>query len=238
MTAMWWLICVWIALISGFSLLGSWYARRYARPDMLIALYVTFVLVAQVLAAKVAAFDLGFKTFFGPAGVIVFSITFLLTDIVNERFGRKETQRMVLIAFVSQAAMVVFFWLGAKLPPAPFWQLQGPWEQIFGLVPRITLASWAAFLVSENFDALSFAWFRKLTGGRHLWARNVFSSIPALARDSLIFVPLAFVGSMPIWPLIAGQLAVKWLTGVIDVPFMYLNHYVLYGRRRPEVEAK
>lgn len=221
------LLIIWIIGITSFTLLGSWYAKKYKKPDLLIALYVTFVLVAQILAAKVSMFDLGFKQFYGPSGVLVFSITYLLTDIVNEKFGRKETHKMVAIAFVSQLAMVFFIWLGTIFPPAPFWTLQESWQQIFGLVPRITLASWIAFLISENFDAYMFYIFKKITKGKHLWMRNVFSSIPALLLDSLIFIPVAFYGVMPLLPLIIGQTAVKWLVGLINIPFMYLNKAML-----------
>ncbi|KKQ47860.1 MAG: Conserved hypothetical integral membrane protein [Candidatus Woesebacteria bacterium GW2011_GWC1_38_13] len=213
--------------ITSFTLIGSWYAKRYKKPDLLIALYVTFILVAQILAAKVSAFNLGFKEFYGPSGVLVFSITYLLTDIVNEKFGRKETHKMVAIAFVTQIAMVFFIWLGTIFPAAPFWTLQSSWQQIFGLVPRITLASWVAFLISENFDAYMFYLFKKITKGKHLWMRNVFSSIPALLLDSLIFIPIAFLGVMPLLPLIVGQTAVKWLVGLINIPFMYLNKAML-----------
>jgi len=213
------------------TLAGSWYARRYGKPDMLIGLYVCFILVAQLLATKVAAFDLGFQTFYGPAGVIVFAVSFLLTDIINEKFGRAETQRMIFIGFISQVAMTFFFWLGVKLSPAPFWNIQDVWSGIFNAVPRITLASWTAFLVSENFDAYVFAWFKERTGGRHLWMRNVVSSIPALTLDSFIFIPIAFFGVLPLWPLIWGQLLVKWLVGVVCVPFMYLKRAVLGGVR-------
>ncbi len=227
------LLIFWIIGITSFTLLGSWYARKYNKSDLLIGLYVTFVLVAQVLAAKISAFDLGFNTFFGPSGVLVFSITYLLTDIVNEKFGRKETQKMILIAFVSQIAMVFFFWLGVKFPPAPFWTIQETWEQIFNLVPRITLASWVAFLITENFDAYVYSWFKKLTKGKYLWTRNAFSSIPALLLDSLIFIPIAFFGVMPILPLTIGQTAVKWLVGLVNIPFMYLNKAIL-GKNEAE----
>ena len=57
--------------------------------------------------------------------------------------------------------------------------------------------------------------------------RNVFSSIPALLLDSLIFIPVAFYGVMPLLPLIIGQTAVKWLVGLINIPFMYLNKAML-----------
>lgn len=221
------LLVVWVVGITSFTVFGSWYARKYNKSDLLIGLYVAFILIAQILAAKISAFDLGFKTFFGPSGVLVFSVSYLLTDIVNEKFGRKETHKMIFVGFVSQVAMVFFFWLGIKLQPAPFWGMQESWSQIFGLVPRITLASWVAFLVTENLDAYIFSWFKKTTKGKHLWARNVFSSIPALLLDSLIFFPIAFLGVMPILPLIIGQTAIKWLVGFVNIPFMYLNRLIL-----------
>ncbi|MFA5051875.1 MAG: queuosine precursor transporter [Patescibacteria group bacterium] len=220
------LLFFWIIGITCITFIGSWYARRYQRPDLLIALYVTFILIAQILAVKVSAFDLGFKTFFVPSGVLVFSVTFLITDIVNEKFGRKATHRMILIAFITQVAMVAFLWLGTKLTPAPFWGLQPAWEDIFGVVPRITLASWIAFLVSENADAFVFDWFKKITKGRQLWMRNVISTIPALLLDTLIFIPIAFGGQMPLWTLIVGQTTLKWLVGVVNIPFMYFNRWI------------
>ncbi|PIW68094.1 hypothetical protein COW09_00320, partial [bacterium (Candidatus Moisslbacteria) CG12_big_fil_rev_8_21_14_0_65_36_11] len=70
------IIVFWTIGITSFTLLGSWYARKFNKPDLLIALYVTFVLVAQILAVKISVFNLAFKTFFVPSGVLVFSITY------------------------------------------------------------------------------------------------------------------------------------------------------------------
>lgn len=227
------ILIIWIIGITAFTLIGSVYAKKFGKPDLLIGLYVAFVLTAQILAVKISAVDFGVITFTVPAGILVFSVTFLITDIVNEKFGRKETQKMIFIAFISQVALLFFFWLGIKFQPAPFWNLQDAWSQIFGLVPRITLASWIAFLLSENFDAYVFDWFKKATNGKYLWARNVFSSIPALSLDTLIFIPIAFGGLMPLWPLIFGQLALKWLVGLVNIPFMYLNRAILTYNLQP-----
>ena len=126
--------------------------------------------------------------------------------------------------------MVAFFWLGDSLRPAPFWTMQDTWSEIFGFVPRVTVASWVSFLVSENLDAYIFSWFKKRTGGRHFWARNVFSSLPSLAIDTFIFIPLAFWGVASLWPLIMGQVLLKWLVGFINIPFMYINKSVLVSK--------
>ena len=216
--------------ITSFTLLGAWYARRFERPDALIGLYVVFVALSQIVAAKVAKYDLGFVTVTAPAAVLIYSVTYLFTDIVNERFGRREVHKMILIAFVTQLAMVFFLWLGTELPPAPFWKDQKAWESIVGVVPRITVASWVAFLVSENLDAWVYDLFRRLTKGRHLWMRNAFSSVPALTIDTFLFISIAFWGRLPMIPLIQGQLYTKWLVGLINIPFMYFNRWLIFKR--------
>jgi queuosine precursor transporter len=222
------LLIFWIIAITSFSLFGSWYAKRYNKPDALIGLYVAFVLISNIIASKIVSFDFGFVTFFATSATLIFSVTFLLTDIVNEKFGRKEAQKMVFIAFITQIAVAFFIWLAINLKPAPFWHDQEIFAKIIGFAPRIMLASWIAFLISENADAYIFSWFKKITRGKHLWMRNIFSSIPSMAIDTLIFVTIAFYQVQPILPLIIGVLIVKWVVGIVDVPFMYLNRWIMY----------
>jgi hypothetical protein len=222
------LIILWILGITLFSLFGSLYVRKYNSPDALIGLYVTFVLISNILAYKIVSFDLGFINLFATAAAIIFSVTFLITDIVNEKFGRKETQKMILISFLTQITATFFIILAINLKPAPFWADQEAFSRIIGFVPRIMFASWIAFLISENLDAYLFAWFKKLTKNKHLWMRNVFSSIPAMAIDTIIFVFIAFYNVQPIFPLIFGVLIIKWLVGILNIPFMYFNRWIMF----------
>jgi uncharacterized integral membrane protein (TIGR00697 family) len=231
------IILAWIIGITCFTFFGAWYARKYDKPDALIALYVVFVALSQIIAVKIAEFDLGILTVTAPAAVLIYSVTYLFTDIVNEKFGRIEVHKMIFIAFVTQVAMLFFLWLGGATNPAPFWPDQEAWESIMGLVPRITMASWVAFLASENFDAWLFDVFRKLTRGRHLWMRNAFSSIPALTIDTFLFITVAFYGTMPLWPLIKGQIATKYLVGLVNIPFMYFNKWISF-RAMPLKDAR
>ncbi|MEK6917644.1 MAG: queuosine precursor transporter [Nanoarchaeota archaeon] len=222
------LIILWIILISAVTIIGSLYVRRYQRPDAIIGFYIAFITFSNIAAVKIASFDLGFATFYAPAAVLIFSVTFLMTDIVNEKFGRKETHKMIFIAFIAQVAVAFFSWLVLSFSSAPFWTNQNALSLIIGQVPRIIFASWIAFLISENLDAYIFSIFKKVTKGKHLWARNALSSIPSMAIDSILFVTIAFAGVQPILPLIIGLTLVKWLVGIIDIPFMYLNRWVMY----------
>ena len=217
-----------IIAISAFTCFGALYARKYERPDGLVALYVVFAALSQIMASKIASYNLGIIKVEAPAAVLVFAVTFLITDIVNEKFGRMAVHRMIFITFITQVAMVAFLFIGGALKPAPYWEGQPAWDKLLGIVPRITFASWITFLVSENLDAWLFSIVRKITKGRHLWARNIFSTIPSLTVDTILFVTLAFSGTgLPILAIMKGQFATKYLVGIVDIPFMYLNRRFL-----------
>ncbi len=221
------IILIWLATLVFASIAIPWYIRKYKRADLAIAFYVLYLALSQIIASKIATFNLIVTTFYAPAAVLIFPFTFQITDIVNEAFGRFEVHRMIFIAFVTQVLMTGFLWMATNLASAPFWHLQDAWYNIISLVPRITLASWIAFLVSENLDAWLYAKLKAFTKGRHLWIRNVFSDIPSLGIDSVIFITLAFYGVMPLLPLIWGQLVLKWIVGIADTPLMYLSRWVL-----------
>ncbi|MBK8464948.1 MAG: queuosine precursor transporter [Chloracidobacterium sp.] len=221
-----------VLAITAFTLGGAYYARRFNSPDGLIGLFVLFTTMSQIMASKIAVFDLGGIQVTAPAAVIVFAVTFLMTDIVNERFGQRQVHIMIGITLLTQIAMVVFMYIGGRLEPAPFWPNQPAWDALLGVVPRITFASWITFVVSENLDAWLFAVFKRLTKGRHLWVRNVFSTIPALTVDTLVFVTLAFAGTgFPLWELMKGQFAAKYFVGILCIPFMYLSKAIMGEER-------
>ena len=220
-------VFLWMLIISAVSFVGSYYVRKHKKPDAIIGLYVAFVLLSNIVAYKIAEFNFSIVTFYATAASLIFPVTFLLTDIVNEKFGRKETQKMILIAFLSQIATALFIYISVILAPAPFWPDQESFARIIGFAPRIMIASWIAFLMSENADAYIFAWFKKLTKGKHLWMRNSLSSIPSMALDTTVFVTIAFIGVQPLMPLIVGVLVLKWIIGIIDIPFMYWNRSIM-----------
>ena len=155
------LLIIWIAVITTFSIFGALYAKKYNKPDGIIGIYVAFVLLSNILAVKISEFDLGIITLYATAASIIFPVTFLLTDIVNERFGRKETHKMIFIALIAQIAASLFIYLAIKLPTAPFWTDQENFIKLIGFAPRVMLASWIAFMISENTNAVIFSWFKK-----------------------------------------------------------------------------
>ena len=232
------LFLLWILTVFIATAVISQFIKEQNKPDAAIALYVLYLAVSQVLAAKIGDFSIGSWKIVAPVAVMVFPFTFQITDIVNEFFGQKATHRMIFIAFISQILMVCFFWFSIQIAPAElepgfFWPHQDTWAELFGTTLRITGASWISFLINENLDAIIYAKIKKFTKGKYLWIRNVFSDIPTLALDSIIFVSLAFMGEYPfavILTMIWGQMLTKWFFGVIDTPFIYLSRGIVNGK--------
>jgi len=241
-------------LLGAVSYIGAMYTAKSNSPRALLGIYILFLTLAQFFAAKISIFDFGIFELIAPAGVIVFPFTLQVTDMVNEKFGRKAVYEMIWIAFLSQVLMVILLIL-ASIPPAT----DTDPLTAFAIVPTITIASWISFIISERFDAWVYdklkLWISDKTQGgkewwKYLWIRNVFSDILSLGLDTFLFIPLAFYilpsilnilgGSeyvMDIDLLITitqGQLIMKWIYGLIDTPYMYLTRWIYDKKAVPQ----
>ncbi|MHA2391027.1 MAG: queuosine precursor transporter [Promethearchaeota archaeon] len=239
MSTVWLIFLIWVVVILISTVFISQYIKIKKREDVAIAFYVLFLAMSQILAAKIGDFSIGNFEITAPVAVLIFPFTFQITDMVNENFGQKATHRMIFIAFVTQIFMTVFVWFSIEISSASFWgfnfgsdpaEAQRFWANFLGSTLRITAASWIAFLITENLDALLFAKLKDYTKGKNLWMRNIFSDIPTLTLDSIIFVSIAFGGVFPIWSVIWGQILTKWFFGIIDTPFMYLSRGITTGK--------
>lgn len=195
--------------------------RKEGTLVFLISIFVTSLVIANVLATKV--FVMG-KVFM-PAGVIAYPISFLVTDIISELWGKKVATRVVWAGFVASIFAFVLAYLAVFLPPAPFYQHQAVFTEMFGRMGRITFASLIAYLISQTHDVWSFHFFKELTNDKHLWLRNNASTIVSQMIDTVLFISIAFWGIIPTNALLGmmlGQWTVKVGIALLDTPFCYL----------------
>ncbi len=185
------------------------------------ALFITCLLVSNIIAGKL--FTLGRLVL--PAAVFVYPVTLVITDTVSEVWGKKEANEIVWLGLIMNLVMTVFLYLGRVLPPASFWEHQAAYEAVLGMVPRIVAASMIAYLVSQLHDVWAFLFWRRVTKGKYLWLRNNLSTMASQLLDSVIFITLAFagtVGGAVLVSMIAGQYLVKLILALVDTPFCYL----------------
>jgi hypothetical protein len=97
------------------------------------------------------------------------------------------------------------------------------------------VASLTAYLFSQYHDVWAFHFWKRVTTERFLWLRNNASTIVSQLLDSVVFITIAFYGSLPVMPLIFGQWVVKVGIALLDTPFVYLLVYVV-RRRLPSTK--
>ena len=188
---------------------------------VLATLFVTCLLVANIIAVKLVAIG-GWVV---PAGVIAYPLTFLFTDVITELYGRRIASRVVWVGFGVSILMALLVYFGGLLPPAPFWEDQPAYKSVLGMVPRITLASMIAYLVSQHHDVFAFHFWRQKTKGRFLWLRNNASTMVSQALDTGAFITIAFWGTVPtgiLTNMLLSQYVAKLVIAACDTPFCYL----------------
>jgi uncharacterized integral membrane protein (TIGR00697 family) len=212
---LYWLIS--LTIVTYFSALFVKRFRDFGYA-FLVGSYVIYLGASQIFATRIIKFDLGFIAFFAPAAVFIYPFVAQVLDMINEVYGREKTYQAIIVAFFSQVLLVIFIILVNSLKPAPFFQYESAWQNIFRLGIRITLASWISFLICQYIDATIFAFLKKRYEKKVL-LRSITSDAVDLTLDSIIFITIAFFGVQPIIPLIIGQIVSKNIIGFIDTPF-------------------
>jgi queuosine precursor transporter len=206
--------------------------------------------------------DLSFQL---TAGVLIWPIVFVLTDIINEYFGRKGVVRLSFLAVFMIAYAFIFVFLAINLVPADFWPTShydylsdltqknkissevGNYNTAFGLVfgqgLKIIIASIIAFLIGQILDALIFHKIKLLTGDRRIWLRATGSTFISQFFDSYIVLFIAFyIGAN--WPL-STVLAIgtmnyiyKVVMAILLTPMIYFIRYLITIYLGKEESAK
>lgn len=197
---------------------------------LLLTTFISLLVVSNVIAVKTIVIG----GLIGPAAVICYSLTFVVTDTISEIWGRKTTQYVVNLGLMAVILSALFIKMAIHLPGSPFWDQQAAYQQILGSNMRIVIASLAAYFISQSHDVWSFHFIRKKTQGKHLWLRNNASSMVSQMIDTVVFITIAFYGTgAPLLQMIIGQYLIKLIIAACDTPLVYL--LVSYIRPRVKI---
>ena len=178
----------------------------YRYLNLVTAVFVACLVTANIMAVKIVSI-------FGltvPAAVIIFPISYIFGDILTEVYGYARSRQVIWIGFGCNALAVAAIWIGGRLPAAVFWDGQEAYVRIFSSTPRLLLASFAAYLVGEFLNSFVLAKMKVATRGRWLWMRTIGSTLVGQAADSLVFITLAFAGTVTATDL-ARMVMAQWL---------------------------
>ncbi len=155
------------------------------------------------------------------AGVIVFPVSYIINDCIAEVWGFKKARLIIWSGFASNFLVIFFSQIAIWLPGAPFWENEEGFNMVFGMAPRIALASLSAFLAGSFLNAYVMSKMKIASNGKHFSLRAIVSSLVGESADSLIFFPVAFIGIMPldaIGIMIVTQAILKTLYEVVILP--------------------
>ena len=181
--------------------------ERYSQWFVIVvAVFITCLITANITAVKLVSI-LGLIL---PAGVIIFPISYIAGDVLTEVYGFQRARRVIWLGFFCNLIAVLAIWLGGILPAAPFWEGQGAYERILGYVPRLLIASFLAYLVGEFANSIVLAKMKVATNGRWLFSLTIVSTLVGQVLNSLVFVFVAFFGTIPLTALFSAVLA-QWI---------------------------
>ena len=215
--------------------------------SFMLVSFITMIVLTNIIGVKL--FEI-FPNFLNnpitlTTGIITYPLTFLITDIVCEVFGKKKASLMVIFGFFASLLSLVFINISVMLPGSDVWinnslgyksvnEMQIAYESVFTLPGFLISASMLAYLVSQLIDVHIFHFFKNLTDGKKLWLRNNASTICSQLIDTIIvnsiFLYLGLnLGLGIIIEIIIASYVFKVLIAIIDTPLVYIG--VKYARK-------
>ncbi len=202
--------------------------RQYKYFDLIMAAFVAVLLCSNLIGVhKVSSVNLPVigEYIFGT-GVLFFPLSYLFGDILTEVYGYARSRKVIWAGFGALIFASFMSWIVTSLPPAKTMspESQSAVNLIFGQTWRIVLASLTAFWAGEFVNSFVLAKMKLFTAGKYLWMRTIGSTFAGEAVDSLIFYPIAFLGTWPTEQVVAvmiGNYFLKVLWEVVATPLTY-----------------
>ena len=170
---------------------------------------------------------LGNKLFEVSVGILPYPITFLITDLISEIYGKKRANQVVIIGiFASFFSMGILLMANAvpAIENSPIDDVT--FNQVFAFSPIAVLASMIAYLIAQFVDIRIYHFWKKLTNGKMLWLRNNFSTFSSQFIDTFLVVGLLSVFGVLQWKLFWGLVMsgflFKIIVAALDTPLLYL----------------
>ena len=206
------------------------------------SLFITSLVVSNLIFQKFFFwYPFGDVTVFGAplfeisVGVLPYPITFLITDLISEIFGRKKANQVVTTGIFASFFSMGIILISNLVPAIPSSPVDNEvFSSVFALSPLAVLASMLAYLCAQYVDIAIYHFWKRLTKGKYLWLRNNFSTFLSQIIDTTTVVGLLCIFGVIPWKMFQGLVIsgviFKIFIAFLDTPFLYLFVYIF--RRR------
>jgi uncharacterized integral membrane protein (TIGR00697 family) len=207
----------------------------------LAALFITSLVVSNLIFQKfffwypVDTSIFGIPLFELSVGILPYPITFLITDLISEIFGKKKANQVVVAGIFASFFSIGIVLVADAVPAIANSPINdATFNEVFSLSPLAVLASMIAYLLAQFVDIRIYHFWKKITQGKHLWLRNNFSTFASQFLDTFtVILLLCFFGVLS-WDMFLGLVVsgfiFKVLVAAIDTPFLYVFVYLIRKR--------
>jgi len=203
----------------------------------LVATFMTCLVVGDLIGGKLTSFHLFGREWVFSVGQIAFPVTFILTDILNEFYGRKVVRRVTFLAFAMVGLSFLIIYAAGALrwwPVAaqPDWRGVTPsqFESVFTQATEIQLASMAAFLIANLVDIQVFFLFKRITRNRFLWLRATGSTAVSQLIDTIVISALVWRTKLSFGEYVTVVFTsyfIKVSIAILVTPIIYALHELI-----------
>ncbi|UII80812.1 queuosine precursor transporter [Flagellimonas sp. CMM7] len=206
------------------------------------ALFITSLVVSNLIFQKFFYWEpFGDVTIFGAplfelsVGILPYPITFLITDLISEIYGKKKANQVVTAGIFASIFSMLIIFVANEVPAIGGSPIDDKtFTKVFGLSPLGVLASMLAYLFAQYIDISIYHFWKKLTKGKMLWLRNNFSTFSSQLVDTVTVVGLLCAFGVLPWDkfygLVISGFVFKIFIALLDTPLLYLFVYLLRKR--------
>lgn len=206
------------------------------------ALFITSLVVSNLIFQKFFYWNpfgdikiFGASLFVISVGILPYPITFLITDLISEIFGKKKANQIVTAGIFASIFSMGIIIVADFAPAIPNSKIDDEtFKAVFALSPIAVLASMIAYLIAQYVDISIYHFWKNLTKGKHLWLRNNFSTFVSQFIDSFTVIALLCLFAVfpwaDFWGLVISAFLFKVLVAFVDTPFLYFFVYLFRKR--------
>ena len=195
----------------------------------LYAAVILGIVLGNLQGGKVSQLEFFGYSFTASMGAILYSGIYFATDVLNEKFGREEANRAVMLGFVANIAVMITLLISVQFRPSEITgsalEVHNAISTLAGYSPFFVIGSLIAYLVSQTFDVWIFHRIKVLTDGKYLWLRNNVSTITSQALDTFLYTFVWVIGTELSFAAAFGIALTKYvfkvIIALIDTIFIY-----------------
>ena len=194
----------------------------------LYAAVILGIILGNLQGGKVSELELFGYSFTASMGAILYSGIYFATDVLNEKFGKEEANRAVMLGFVANIAVMITLFISIQFRPSDITgsalEVHNAITTLAGYSPIFVIGSLTSYLISQTFDVWLFHKIRTYTGESKLWLRNNLSTVTSQLLDTMIYQFTWVLAGMDLktaFVIAVTKYIFKVLIALIDTIFIY-----------------